>query len=259
MDSESLSGDDYSTDCDSSDDFTASGDESSGFSDWDSDMDSDSEHEKRGYRTPRDRGRQDWLKRVDALYDEEFKRFFRTPRKLFDQLADILRPTLERRSKHASSLRGGAVIAEIKLGVALRWLAGGSYLDIAMCHGVAPTSVNKIVDQVVDALIEQYGEQLAPEKFGDPAECERIAETFRRKNHGWVDKCIGAVDGLAIKICRPRERDSLNPKQYYNRKGFFALVLQAACDSDRKFVWASVKCPGATHDATAFSISNLGQ
>ena len=45
------------------------------FSDWDCDMDSDSDQETRAYRTPRDLGRQEWAKRVDSLYDHEFKRF----------------------------------------------------------------------------------------------------------------------------------------------------------------------------------------
>jgi len=129
------------------------------FSDWDCDMDSDSDQETRAYRTPRDLGRQEWAKRVDSLYDHEFKRFYRTPRGLFhgnhrtQGIANRLRSRLERHSKHASTLRGGAVVAEMKLGIALRYLSGGSYLDIAMTHGVCPTSVNRIVDQVLDAMI----------------------------------------------------------------------------------------------------------
>merc|ERR1711966_643276 len=95
-----------------------------GFSDWDSEMDTSDEdepREKRSYRAPRELGRSEWKKRVDALYDHEFKRFYRTPRGLFDGtpvkqgLADRLRPRLERHSKHASTLRGGALIAEMKL------------------------------------------------------------------------------------------------------------------------------------------------
>merc|ERR1712196_528367 len=101
-------------------------------------------------------------------------------------------------------------------------------------------------------MIIEYGYLLSPAKFGDEASCEEIAETFRKKNNGWVDMCIGAIDGLAVKINRPLLRDTKNPKQYYNRKGFFAVVLQAVCDSDRKFLWGSIKCPGATHDATCF-------
>ena len=69
--------------------------------------------------------------------------------------------------------------------------------------------------------------------------------------------CVGALDGIAIKIERPSLNDVKNPKQFYNRKGFHALVLQAVCDQKRRFLFASAKHPGATHDSRAFKASSL--
>ena len=38
---------------------------------------------------------------------------------------------------------------------------------------------------------------------------------------------------------------------------FFAVVLQAFCDADRRFTFASVKCPGSTHDSVAWAMTKL--
>ena len=67
----------------------------------------------------------------------------------------------------------------------------------------------------------------------------------------------GAVDGLAIRIKGPTQKDCTNPHTYYNRKHFFSVNLQAMCDSKRRFVWDNMKCPGSAHDATAWSCSGF--
>jgi len=43
----------------------------------------------------------------------------------------------------------------------------------------------------------------------------------------------GATDGIAIKIATPHE--DLNPAQFYCRKNFYALPLQAVVDSSYRF------------------------
>mmetsp|Transcript_4870 Transcript_4870/g.17388 ORF Transcript_4870/g.17388 Transcript_4870/m.17388 type:complete len:224 (+) Transcript_4870:673-1344(+) len=71
--------------------------------------------------------------------------------------------------------------------------------------------------------------------------------------------CVGALDGMAVKIRKPTNKESRGkPWHYYNRKGFYAMNLQACCDADRRFLWASVESTGSTHDSTAFSMSSLG-
>jgi hypothetical protein len=72
-----------------------------------------------------------------------------------------------------------------------------------------------------------------------------------------VRGCVGAIDGMAVKIAKPRPKDTPAPRHYFNRKGFFAVVLQAVCDGNRKFLWASSKGVGSTHDSTCYGISNL--
>merc|ERR1711977_241951 len=64
-------------------------------------------------------------------------------------------------------------------------------------------------------------------------------------------------DGLAIKIKGPSSSECENPRSYFNRKQYFSVNLQAICDSKKRFKLASILCPGATHDATAWAASQF--
>jgi hypothetical protein len=44
------------------------------------------------------------------------------------------------------------VSPELKLSMTLRWLAGGSYLDIYQMHGVSYTQFNKSLWMTIDAM-----------------------------------------------------------------------------------------------------------
>ena len=44
---------------------------------------------------------------------------------------------------------------------------------------------------------------------------------------------------------------------YYNRKGFYSIVLQAVIDSSGKFIDIFVGYPGSTHDSRIFHNSPL--
>jgi len=69
--------------------------------------------------------------------------------------------------------------------------------------------------------------------------------------------CVGAIDGCALKISRPRMSDVADPNQFFNRKGFYAIVLQAICDHKRRFLFGSATESGSTHDSAAFKASGL--
>ena len=62
-----------------------------------------------------------------------------------------------------------------------------------------------------------------------------IVDSFESK---WgFPQCTGAIDGSHIPIIAPAE----NALDYYNRKGFHSVILQAVVDHEYKFlmyVWA---------------------
>ncbi len=57
----------------------------------------------------------------------------------------------------------------------------------------------------------------------------------------------------------PSEQEYPKPAQFWTRKGFYALNVQAVCDAHRTLIFLAVDAPGACHDSVAFSLSTLGR
>jgi hypothetical protein len=140
-----------------------------------------------------------------------------------------------------------------KLSMTIRWLAGGSYLDICVSHRVPVSSFFTCCDEIIRAI-----NSLLQIKFDltDTAEHNRQSRLFGR-GVSPLSGCCGAIDGLAVRISEPRSAEIPNPSSYYNRKGFFAVVVQAMCDASYRFTFVSAISPGSTHDSAAFAMSSL--
>ncbi|XP_033113465.1 protein ALP1-like [Anneissia japonica] len=65
--------------------------------------------------------------------------------------------------------------------------------------------------------------------------------------------CGGAIDGCHIPIIAPR----LYHTDYYNRKGWYSILLQGLVDHNYKFIDFDVGQPGKCHDAYVFEMSKL--
>ena len=85
----------------------------------------------------RKRQRMDWNIRIDSLSDKEFIRTYRVNKQLFNEILLKILPAIKSKESMARSHLNGPVAAELKLSMTLRWLAGGSYLDIYQMHGVS--------------------------------------------------------------------------------------------------------------------------
>ena len=66
-------------------------------------------------------------------------------------------------------------------------------------------------------------------------------------------QCVGAIDGSHIPIVSPLDY----PADYYNRKGFHSIILQAVVDHECCFWNINVGWPGRVHDARVFTNSEL--
>jgi hypothetical protein len=84
-----------------------------------------------------------------------------------------------------------------------------------------------------------------------------IAAVFAAKTDGIYSGCIGALDGIAIRVKCFSTNDVPDPGNYYCRKGFYALNVQAICDRNKRFLWCSTGHKGGTHDSRAFFETNL--
>lgn len=83
---------------------------------------------------------------------------------------------------------------------------------------------------------------------------ESLREIVRGFEDCWgFPQAAGAVDGSHIPITKPLESAS----DYYNRKGFYSVILQGLVDFRGHFLDIYAGWPGKVHDARVFSNSAL--
>ena len=68
-------------------------------------------------------------------------------------------------------------------------------------------------------------------------------------------QAAGAIDGSHIPILRPDESAS----DYYNRKGYYSVIMQAMVDFRGLFMDIYIGWPSKVHDARVFANSSLYQ
>jgi DDE superfamily endonuclease len=175
------------------------------------------------------------------------------PRVRFFRLCDLL-VDYHRRSKRVVGVTGLSV--PVCLSMTLRWLAGGSYLDICLWHDVSVSTFYHVVDKMIFDLDSILKIEFP---FNSSDYVASTSRGFSRSNRSPLTGCIGAVDGIAIKIQEPSRGSVPNPSTYFNRKGFFALCVQAMCDNRFIFTFVSAVSPGSTHDSVAFAMSSLSE
>ena len=106
-------------------------------------------------------------------------------------------------------------------------------------------TVHEVCHAIVNILLQQY----IKIPTGDSA--HTVVDGFF---HTWgFPHCFGAIDGSHIPILPPMD----SPREYYNRKGWHSIVLQALVDHDYKFMNTYVGWPGSVHDAWILSNSEV--
>jgi hypothetical protein len=201
---------------------------------------------------PRTEARRSFESIASSLGNVKFRKLFRMERSSFDELCTQIKRRIgeenfkgedwllsaqgkSRRTVAATDYFGGIISGEIKVAIMIRFLSGGSYLDIGMVYDVSDAAVYKSFHEAIGWIIATFNFPLAEwlEKKDEDA-LNRVAESFGQATDGAFGKCIGALDGLAVKIRSPSLTERiLDPGNYYCRKGFFALNVQAICDKDR--------------------------
>lgn len=83
----------------------------------------------------RDRGYA--LVEMEQLSDLQFVQMYRLNRVAFDDLLEKIAPKLAVNEAKATASSGSPIAARTRLAVTLRFLAGGSYLDICFAYGIA--------------------------------------------------------------------------------------------------------------------------
>lgn len=171
---------------------------------------------------------------------------YRVSQDTFVYLCSKLKSRIERQNTHMRS----AITVEHRVAIALWCLATCSeYRTIGHLFGVARSTVCVIVHDtcaaIVNVLLTEYIQ------FPTGNELTSVINGFRTKCN--VPQCAGAVDGCHIPVRPPAN----NHTDYYNRKGWYSVLLQAVVDHKYVFRDVVVGWPGSAHDARVFSNSNL--
>jgi hypothetical protein len=201
---------------------------------------------------------------------------FRMPRDSFDRLCELIEAAVGRdtfkselciservlpRTNDATSALGGFLSGQFKIAVMLRILAGASYLDLLQQYNISTASVYSFFHEGVQWVIKTFEFPLVKWLREENWEAlNQVSDLFAEASGDVFKGCIGALDGLAIKIKCPTMSNMIpDPGNYFCRKGFYALNVQAICDKLRRITWVSTGQKGSTHDSTAFNDTKLNK
>jgi hypothetical protein len=205
-------------------------------------------HRNRGYA----------LIEVEFLSDSEFRRQFRLSRPSFKKLEGLTEAFMEPLSvQNAINSSGSIIGTKTRLMCTLRWLAGGSYIDICFAYGVSKTAFfqnHGVLWGTMDA-IDIVLKITFP--FDDYNELLRISNQFSAYNHGHIKGCVLAIDGWVCRTRKPFHSEVEHITAYRNRHDCWGIVCLAGCDANLKFrMFSAVSC-GSTNDSLAWEISNM--
>ena len=195
-----------------------------------------------------------WTKpRNQSFYDgsvrnwdaDEFKRNFRVSKSTFRFLCLELTPYLER-----SSAVRMALSVEKKVAITL-WRLGTNieYRSLSHLFGVGISTACVAVSDVCKAIVNNLAKRYITIPSGE--RLKLVVDGFQSK---WgIPQCVGAIDATHIPIIAPKD----SPLDYYNRKGYHSVVMQALVDHNYKFLDVYVGWPGSVHDARVLTNSGL--
>ena len=90
-------------------------------------------------------------------------------------------------------------------------------------------------------------------------EIQQAVEDFKQHStNGVIDGCVACLDGLLVQIQTPSSSETGNVKSYFSgHYHTYGLNIQAACDSECRFVYAAIAAPGGINDLAAFRKTSL--
>ena len=176
-----------------------------------------------------------------------FKNFVRMEPAMFWELVDRLTPRIQL----SDTWYRKSLVPGCRLAITLRHYAtGDSYKSLMYGFRVAHNTISKLVREVTQAIIEEYGDEVLSTPTTSEA-WKAIADKFASR---WnFHNVVGALDGKHIAIRCPRNGGSL----YFNYKKFHSIILMAMVDADYKFVWVDCGANGSSSDAQVFNDCEL--
>jgi hypothetical protein len=169
------------------------------------------------------RDREGALRDISELSDLSFKRRFRMSRSRFAALLFEIRHDLERNVQKAKNSSKYPVYPYLQLCIGLRYLAGGSYLDIADAYKVHESTVRPVVWRVIHAINKNVHNVSFPYK--NVEKLEEHAKTFFDVSNELLGT-VAAGDGVALNIqCPVATEVGDDVRSQFSRKGFYTYSV----------------------------------
>lgn len=192
---------------------------------------------------------------VCAFTIDEFKTFFRVSRVSVQKLQDHITEVCCTENISGILCRhstGGRVqiSLEDRLLMLLWYLASlDKYAAIADRFGVSESTASCAIRN----LLQFVKENLVQKMIVWPSDDEMDEIEAMYNDLKGFPGVVGMIDATHIKIHRPAVRGI----DYYNRKNFYSVVLQAVVREDMRFVHVFAGFPGKVHDARVLKESPL--
>jgi hypothetical protein len=174
----------------------------------------------------------------------------------FDKLVALLADALAV-DEVAARRRGGAIIPEICVYCTLRYLAGGSYLDISDVAGISQASLYRVVWKTITAIVKCNELRITFPKSKEEV-TEAIAGFAGISTDGAVYNCVGVVDGYLMRIKVPSKKEVGNVRSFFSgHYQCYGVNIQAAADHQCRFIHLAFAAPGVTGDRDAIKQCSL--
>ena len=189
-----------------------------------------------------------WWERIvcSTFTQQDWLENFRVSKQTFLYLCAQLQCTI---GKYNTKFRQ-AISVQKRVAITLWVLATPcEYRSVAHLFGLARCTVCCIVKDTCRAIVKVLLPKYVCFPVGD-----RLKETVQGFRDRWgIPQCAGSVDGSHIPVRPP----SLRHTDYYNRKGWYSMLVQAVVNHNYLFTDLYIGWPGCVHDARVLSNSAL--
>ena len=181
------------------------------------------------------------------LSERRWLESYRLPKRIFLRLVDSMRSLGRNTTRMRKAIPVNVVVAMLlkRLGKGLDYRESGDKFGVE-----ASTACDK-VNEAMKYLITTKNHTL--NRLQERRNLKEIIDGFSNK---WnFPQCLGAVDSTHIPIKAPL----IQHTDYFNRKSYHSIILQAICDSECRITDFFTGWPGRAHDSRVFGRLKIGQ
>jgi hypothetical protein len=152
-------------------------------------------------------------------------------RESFLKLVDLLQNDLKVDAKMAS-LRGGEISPEMEVFLTIRYLSGGTALDVNELLEVSRAAFYYVLGKTLVAICRCEALNI---KFPTTVEeCEQLSLGFMQVSiNESITNCVGAIDGYLLSIDVPHREPAGNVRTYFSgHYQRYGINIQASCDAN---------------------------